>query len=518
MTGRGSFFAARPVFDCMLQLAKDMPQTIGEQLKQAREARGLSLEQAAQITRVRLHYLKALESDQHDQLPSAVQGRGFLRLYADYLGLPVQPLLDQWEGRAPSEPIQVAVPQPVEEIPAADIHPIPPGEEIAEPIESAAAPQEIAEEPVGEPETEPETEIVQISPHIQKPEAPPTLQSDSILAEIGNMLRERRESISLSLSDVEHYTRLRQHYLRALEAGRIEDLPSAVQGRGMLSNYAEFLNLDVDHLLDRFAEALQARRLELQPVVQPRASRPVASRPLPFTKAQPAPSEKPAPRGKEPATRLESLTRFVTPDLLVIAGLIIVLVVFVIWAASRITSLTTSDTEPTTRPISEVLLETSEPTLTATLSPTQTTPIPSELMGPTSVVGTAVGEGTLPPESTSPIQVYITARQRAWMKVTVDGKVAFSGRAIPGNAYPFSGSERIELLTGNAAGLQVLYNQEDLGSLGNTGQVVDLIFLADSMITPTPAFTPTATPTQRPTMTLQPTATLPAPTITPFVP
>jgi cytoskeletal protein RodZ len=49
-----------------------MPQTIGEQLKQAREAHGLSLEQAAQSTRVRVHYLKALEDDRLDQLPSAV--------------------------------------------------------------------------------------------------------------------------------------------------------------------------------------------------------------------------------------------------------------------------------------------------------------------------------------------------------------------------------------------------------------------------------------------------------------
>ncbi|TLN20234.1 helix-turn-helix domain-containing protein, partial [bacterium] len=100
-----------------------MPQTIGEQLKQAREERGLSLEQAAQITRVRIHYLKALESDLREQLPSAVQGRGFLRLYADYLGLPVQPLLDQWEGRTPPEAELVEQPPPIEENLAAETQP-----------------------------------------------------------------------------------------------------------------------------------------------------------------------------------------------------------------------------------------------------------------------------------------------------------------------------------------------------------------------------------------------------------
>ncbi|GAP14165.1 hypothetical protein LARV_01931 [Longilinea arvoryzae] len=507
-----------------------MPQTIGEQLKQAREDRGLSLEQAAQVTRVRIHYLKALEGDQRDQLPSAVQGRGFLRLYADYLGLPVQTLLDQWEGRTPVETIPEAVPLPVEEIPAADIHPLEPttDEVEEEPVEPAAQTTGAEEEVEGQVEEEPAEsepapdagEIIQVSPHVERPDAPPTQNSDAILSEIGNTLRQRRESISLSISDVEHYTKLRQHYLRALEAGRIDDLPSAVQGRGMLSNYAEFLNLDVDVLLSRFADALQARRIELQPATQPRASRPIASRPLPTLGKQPISpdSHTPASRAKAPATRLESLARFITPDLMVIGSLIIVLVVFVIWAASRITSLSASDVEPTTRPLSEVLLETSEPSITATLAPTQTTPIPLGLTNPTAIMGTAVEEGTQLPNSNSPIQVNVVAIQRAWMKITIDGKVAFSGRVIPGNAYPYSGSEKIELLTGNAAGLQVVYNQDDLGILGSVGQVVDLIFLADSMITPTPAFTATPTPTQEATLTLQPTATLPTPTITPFVP
>ncbi|MRR52342.1 MAG: hypothetical protein EG825_15775, partial [Rhodocyclaceae bacterium] len=268
----------------MLQLAMLMPQTIGEKLKQAREARGLSLEQAAQVTRVRIHYLRALETDQRDQLPSIVQGRGYLRLYADYLGLPAQPLLDQWEGRTPPEPTAPPTPAGEEPSQAGLIETTVDGEQAAsiEQVETgkeAAGQITITEAELDEGAYEP-TEIIQVSPHVEKPGAAATLQSQAILKEIGVTLRQRRESISLSLSDVEHYTRLRQHYLRALEEGRIDDLPSAVQGRGMLSNYAEFLNLDVEALLGRFADALQARRIELQPAAQQRASRPVASRPL----------------------------------------------------------------------------------------------------------------------------------------------------------------------------------------------------------------------------------------------
>ena len=38
-------------------------QSIGEQLKQAREARKLTIKQAVQATRIRSYYLEALESD-----------------------------------------------------------------------------------------------------------------------------------------------------------------------------------------------------------------------------------------------------------------------------------------------------------------------------------------------------------------------------------------------------------------------------------------------------------------------
>ena len=45
----------------------------------------------------------------------------------------------------------------------------------------------------------------------------------------------------------------------------MDELPSTVQTRGMLSNYATFLDLDVDALLLRFADALQARHRERNP-------------------------------------------------------------------------------------------------------------------------------------------------------------------------------------------------------------------------------------------------------------
>ncbi|HEX2170974.1 MAG TPA: helix-turn-helix domain-containing protein, partial [Dehalococcoidia bacterium] len=60
---------------------------IGELLRSQREERGLTLEQAEEVTRIRRRYLEALESGNFAELPGEVYVRGFLRLYAEYLGL-----------------------------------------------------------------------------------------------------------------------------------------------------------------------------------------------------------------------------------------------------------------------------------------------------------------------------------------------------------------------------------------------------------------------------------------------
>ena len=51
----------------------------------------------------------------------------------------------------------------------------------------------------------------------------------------------------------EAHTHVRKHYLELIEAGAFGELPSPVQARGMLANYAEFLNLDVDAILLYYA-------------------------------------------------------------------------------------------------------------------------------------------------------------------------------------------------------------------------------------------------------------------------
>ncbi|RLD06958.1 MAG: hypothetical protein DRI32_01750, partial [Chloroflexi bacterium] len=90
-----------------------MPSTIGQQLKNARLDRNLSLEDVFENTHIRLKYLEALEADDFSIMPSPVQGRGFLRLYAQYLNLDLDALLAELHN---SETENVANFQKVEDV------------------------------------------------------------------------------------------------------------------------------------------------------------------------------------------------------------------------------------------------------------------------------------------------------------------------------------------------------------------------------------------------------------------
>jgi len=428
-----------------------MNQSISQQLRQTRLERNLSLAEISKATRIRQPFLEAMEAGDFSALPSAVQARGFLRTYAEYLGLDAAPLLENMGWRdtttQPKPPTQAVM------------HPPYPGEgQSLEGTSSAGQPRPIS--------------------------------NVSIFEAIGAQLRGQRETLGLSLEEVEEQTLIRTHYLTALETGDFASLPSTVQGRGMLKNYASYLGLDQEALLLQFAEGVQ---IGFQAKILPERARPKP--------AAPASKSPPAPR--QPTF----LRRLFSGDLFWGVSLIVLLVGFVGWGLLTILSTRRTQTvQPTPPSIADVLLKT--PTLTIT--PTLATPTATNagIFYPTVIItqqpldegGTP--EGT-PIVNTSPGKVHLNVivRQRAWMRVVVDGEVQFEGRVQPGSAYPYSAAQRIELVTGNAAGLQVYYNDQDLGVLGYQNQVVERIYTDAGIETPMPTITPTPTITLTPSMT-----------------
>lgn len=69
---------------------------IGEVLRDARERADLDLRAAEAQTKIRLKYLRALEDEQWAELPSTAYAKGFLRTYAQLLGLDAETLVDEY--------------------------------------------------------------------------------------------------------------------------------------------------------------------------------------------------------------------------------------------------------------------------------------------------------------------------------------------------------------------------------------------------------------------------------------
>ena len=95
---------------------------IGNSLREARLRQGLEIPRIETETKIRGKYLRALEEEQFEVLPGETYVKGFLRTYADYLGLEGQLYVDEYNSRftmaeeiaaAPSTPRRRR-PRPVE--------------------------------------------------------------------------------------------------------------------------------------------------------------------------------------------------------------------------------------------------------------------------------------------------------------------------------------------------------------------------------------------------------------------
>jgi cytoskeleton protein RodZ len=70
--------------------------------------------------------------------------------------------------------------------------------------------------------------------------------------EIGQYLRESRESLHVTIEDAARALHIRAKYLKALEKGDLNDMPGKAYIRGYIRNYALYLGLEVDKVLEAY--------------------------------------------------------------------------------------------------------------------------------------------------------------------------------------------------------------------------------------------------------------------------
>ncbi len=85
------------------------------------------------------------------------------------------------------------------------------------------------------------------------------------MAGLGDTLREARQRLGLTLSEVESATRIRRRYLEALEVEDFDALPAPVYVKGFLRTYARYLGLDPLPLLALYPDDAKATILQALP-------------------------------------------------------------------------------------------------------------------------------------------------------------------------------------------------------------------------------------------------------------
>ena len=83
------------------------------------------------------------------------------------------------------------------------------------------------------------------------------------------------------------------------------------------------------------------------------------------------------------------------------------------------------------------------------------------------------------PTSTEPVTVRLRATERAWVTINVDGEHAYSGIMEPNEETEVRGG-KVKVKSGNAGGIALVVDGKNIGPMGESGQVVEKTFGADS--------------------------------------
>lgn len=75
---------------------------LGNRLKEAREAKGLSLDQLQDLTKIQKRYLKGIEEGNYSMMPGKFYVRAFIKQYAEAVGIEPEELFEQYKNEIPS--------------------------------------------------------------------------------------------------------------------------------------------------------------------------------------------------------------------------------------------------------------------------------------------------------------------------------------------------------------------------------------------------------------------------------
>jgi cytoskeletal protein RodZ len=242
------------------------------------------------------------------------------------------------------------------------------------------------------------------------------------------VLRAARLRRRISLAEAEQATRIRQRYLEALEDDDYSVVPPGGYSWGFLRNYAIYLGVPPDEVMgDYRTRRRRDRHTGLRTVASP----------IQIT----------APR---------------SVWFMAFGGAVALVLGLLIWLGVTAPNQGTQfgANPPAASATSRLTLPPLAPAATPSAAPTaQPTP--------------AASATSQPPRQ---VEVELRTTARAWVRATVDGRLALEETLPAGQVLRWTGQQTVALRVGNGAGVDVTVNGQRVGTLGPAGQPVDREF------------------------------------------
>ncbi len=280
------------------------------------------------------------------------------------------------------------------------------------------------------------------------------LQQEQVerLMQIGAYLRHMREEQGFSQEEVAARTLIQARLLKAIEEGKLHQLPEPVYVQGFIRRYADALGLDGSE----FAEAFPAEKsLHLESSWK-----------------------------DSPAAQLRPLHLYIAYIALIVASVSLLSYIVGRSATPNATSVQPSPVSPTSTVTPQ----------TAT-KPTNRSPVPAS--------ATAQSLATRPsptrsPRSDKPVQVDVQLTAQSWMEVEVDGEVKLAEVLAEGTERTWTADRQIRVRSGNAGGVKIAHNGGKLEPMGAPGAVEEKTYSASDSANASDSASPSDSQTATP--------------------
>jgi cytoskeletal protein RodZ len=277
----------------------------------------------------------------------------------------------------------------------------------------------------------------------------------------GRELVNARKFKGITLDQISESTKIQRRYLEAMEAGHWEILPQPYM-EAFLKAYAEMVGMNVPKVMKMFRD-MRRQVASAEAAIEEVPPEPVPTQP---------PTESNAKKGRKGWLAYTAIVI----ALLAVAGAV------AFWLMARPSKSPDPAAKSAATPFltdSVAQVTTSEPRLPETISTADTAQPSSDTAQ--AIHKEAESSSSGPYEMPIGVNLLARARQRCWLRATLDNRETMEALLAPGDTLSLKAKNEVELLIGNAGGLELEMDGESLGTLGPAGRAVTLVINPDGI-------------------------------------